>query len=140
MKRFSLPIILYCLLSLLIGNNVKAEVRNDTKKQVRITVIGGEEGHCGNRVGWFAAYHSGNKIEVVFAISKLLKVYRGGQKIDDWWDYLCPPSDLQKPIIRGKRIDLAGVWSDQVPELPGAVRQFNADKIFLPPDILKIRH
>lgn len=128
-----------CMLCLLIGSIVKSEARSDRNKLVRITVIGGEEGWCGNRVGQFAAYHSGRKIAVVFEISKLLKVFKGNKIIADWEKYLCPLSD-QKSAISGKKIDLVGEWSDQIPEISKAEKEFRAYEIYLSPDTIKILH
>jgi hypothetical protein len=140
MNRFALPVtMLCCLLCVLIGGNVKSEAQNYGTNQVRITVIGGSEGWCGNRVGQFAAYYSGRKIAVVYVLSNF-EVFKGNKRVEHWEKYLPFQSNEKKSVIKGKKIVLVGEWSGQVPEIPQAVKEFHAYEIHLSPDIFKIKH
>ncbi len=131
--KFSM-IMVCCTICLLMVAIVKSGAKGDGKQSVKITVVGGEEGWCGNRLGQFAAYHSERKVAVVFEISKLLKVFKCHKRIDDWKKYLCPLPD-QKSAMSGKKIDLVGEWSDKIPEIPKAEKEFRAYEIYLSPDI-----
>jgi hypothetical protein len=106
-------------------------------KPVEISVIGGNEGRCGNHKGYFEATYAGKKIKVIYSynanranpMEHPIKVYQGDKKIADWKDYLQQGAN-QKLAIKDKEITLIGQWKDQ--------KTFEAYKIYLPADIRKI--